>query len=157
LKISEKSKDTESIKECYGLLAELYRLAGDKEQSLVYFNKFQGLTSDYQVDIRHGYTPDISESDTQNEQGSSVNVSKTSSNSKTKQADTNVAESASNVETPIGSVADSTLMVNVDNLELLRKKKQKNAIVFGIAFLVSVATMTFVLSRRRHTRRTQRK
>ncbi len=42
LALSEKENDYDDIKECYGMLSEIHKAAGNDAKSLEYFNKFMG-------------------------------------------------------------------------------------------------------------------
>ncbi len=162
LQIAEKVKDKQNIRECYGILAELYKLAGNDAKSLEYYDKFWA-TSEISKDTRNSTRNDPKNNTRTN--------TKTETAERVHNSDEHknvieyieiISEKDSLITETPESIADTTTKVVEDELknndDLLHEKKLKRrkALIFALTFLVTIATVTFVISQKKHSRNKKR-
>ncbi len=161
LKLSEKLNDSESTKECYALLAELYKLKGDNAQSLVYYNKFQDADGRTTSRNESKYTTVTDEHDGSGSPDEHAYETTETDNSQNalaymrKQNKKGANISVSEDSTAMHAAADSlTQDLTTEQTEPENPhRKQNNAIIFAIGFILTIAWLTFFMSRRKHSRR----
>lgn len=159
---SENLNDARNIKECYGMLAEIYGKAGNKQKSLEYYHKFNGFEGKGTADYKSSSTRTPSYA---GEDGnfSPENSSGTSSEKISSSKDDNLLASANNTDKTNGTEKNnpehSVITENSDtgtagtkneSSELPKKTKNRNALFFALGFLLTIAVIVFFISRKKN-------